>query len=41
MHRVGDTVLYVNRGLGMEPRPAPQMRFLARPQIVVVDVCPQ
>jgi len=41
MHRVGDTVLHINRGLGMEPRPAPQMRFLARPQIVVVDVCPQ
>jgi predicted MPP superfamily phosphohydrolase len=41
MHRVGDTVLYVNRGLGMEPRPAPQMRFLARPQIVVVDVLPE
>ena len=41
MHRVGDAVLYVNRGLGMEPRPAPQMRFFARPQIVVVDVRPQ
>lgn len=41
MHRVGDTVLYVNRGLGMEPRPAPQMRFFARPQIVVVDVRPE
>jgi predicted MPP superfamily phosphohydrolase len=41
LHRVGDTVLYVNRGLGMEPRPAPQMRFWARPQIVVVDVLPE
>ncbi len=41
MHRVGDTMLYVNRGLGMEPRPAPQMRLFARPQIVVFDVRPQ
>jgi hypothetical protein len=41
MHRVGDTVLYVNRGLGLEPRPAPQMRFFARPQIVVFDIRPE
>jgi predicted MPP superfamily phosphohydrolase len=41
MHRVGDTVLYVNRGLGMEPRPAPQIRFLARPEISVFDIRPK
>lgn len=41
MHRVGDTTLYVNRGLGLEPRPAPQIRLFARPQIVVFDVRPQ
>ncbi len=41
MYRVGDTVLYVNRGLGMEPRPAPQVRFLARPEIAVFDVLPR
>jgi hypothetical protein len=29
MHRVGDATLYVNRVLGMEPPPAPQIRFLA------------
>jgi len=40
MYHVGDTVLYVNRGLGMEPRPAPQMRFLARPEIAVFDILP-
>lgn len=41
LHRVGDTVLFVNRGLGMEPRPAPQIRFLARPQIAVFDILPE
>ncbi len=41
MHRVGDAVLYVNRGLGMEPWPAPQIRFLARPEISVFDIRPK
>ncbi|HNS19109.1 MAG TPA: metallophosphoesterase [Sedimentisphaerales bacterium] len=40
MYRVGGTVLYVNRGLGLEPRPAPQVRFLARPEIAVFDILP-
>lgn len=40
-YQVGDTVLYVNRGLGLEPRPAPQVRFLARPEITVFDICPE
>jgi len=40
-YQVGDTTLYVNRGLGMEPRPAPQIRFLARPEIAVFDILPQ
>jgi len=41
MYRVGDTTLYVNRGLGLEPRPAPQVRFLARPEIAVFDIFPE
>ncbi|MEN6575543.1 MAG: metallophosphoesterase [Phycisphaerales bacterium] len=41
LYRVGDTVLYVNRGLGLEPRPAPQVRFLARPEIAVFDILPE
>ncbi len=40
-YQVGDTMLYVNRGLGLEPRPAPQVRFLARPEITVFDICPE
>lgn len=41
LYRVGDTVLYVNRGLGLEPRPAPQIRFFARPEIAVFDILPE
>jgi uncharacterized protein len=41
LYRVGETVLYVNRGLGLEPRPAPQIRFLARPEIAVFDILPE
>jgi len=33
--------LYVNRGIGMEPLPAPQVRFLARPEISVFDIGPE
>jgi predicted MPP superfamily phosphohydrolase len=40
MYHVGQTVLYVNRGLGLEPRPAPRARFLARPEITVFDIVP-
>jgi predicted MPP superfamily phosphohydrolase len=41
LYRVGETTLYVNRGLGLEPRPGPQVRFLARPEIAVFDVVPE
>ena len=40
-YQVGKTALYVNRGLGMEPRPAPQIRFCARPEIAVFDIRPE
>jgi predicted MPP superfamily phosphohydrolase len=41
LYRVGQTWLYVNRGLGLEPRPGPQVRFLARPEIAVFDIVPE
>jgi len=41
LYRVGETTLYVNRGLGLEPRPGPQVRFLARPEIAVFDIVPE
>jgi len=41
LYRVGETTLYVNRGLGLEPRPGPQVRFLAKPEIAVFDIVPE
>jgi uncharacterized protein len=41
LYRVGATTLYVNRGLGLEQRPGPQVRFLARPEIAVFDIVPE
>lgn len=38
LYRVAQTALYVSRGLGMEPQPAPQLRFLCRPEIAVIDL---
>ncbi|MBN1659328.1 MAG: metallophosphoesterase [Anaerolineae bacterium] len=36
--QVGETTMYVSRGLGFEGGSAPRARFLARPEIVVVEV---
>ena len=41
MYAVGKTMLYVNRGIGLEPGPAPQVRFLARPEVTVFDIVPE
>jgi len=38
LHRVGDTYLYVSRGIGVEGDPAPRVRFAAPPELVVIDV---
>ena len=40
LHRVGESWLYVNRGIGMEGGRAPRMRFWARPEITVIDIAP-
>ena len=40
LHRVGDTWVYVNRGIGMEGGRTPRMRFWARPEITVIDIAP-
>ena len=37
-YQVGDTMLYVNRGVGMEGGTAPRVRFLCRPEIAVFDL---
>lgn len=40
LHRVGDTRLYVSRGIGMEGGPVPRVRFCARPEVAVIEVAP-
>jgi hypothetical protein len=41
LYRVGETHLYVNRGIGMEGGPAPRVRFWARPEVTVIEIAPQ
>jgi predicted MPP superfamily phosphohydrolase len=41
MYKVGDTTLYINRGIGMEGGCIPRVRFLARPEITIFDISPQ
>jgi len=33
--------LFVSRGIGMERENAPRLRFLCRPQLVVIDLLPE
>ena len=37
---VGDTMMYINRGIGMEGGRAPRVRFWARPEITVFNIVP-
>ncbi|HEY9714086.1 MAG TPA: metallophosphoesterase [Chroococcales cyanobacterium] len=38
---VGNTNLYVSRGVGMEGGGAPRIRFLCRPEVTIVDIKPK
>ncbi|SRR5579871_625554 len=38
LYRVGPTTMYVNRGIGLAKWPQPEVRFLARPELTVIDV---
>ncbi|MBD3388752.1 MAG: hypothetical protein GF416_06755 [Candidatus Altiarchaeales archaeon] len=40
-YNVGETTLYVNRGIGMEGGHMPRVRFLARPEVTVFNIKPQ
>ena len=40
LQREGRLWLYVNRGIGMEGRSAPRMRFLCRPEVTLIELCP-
>jgi len=35
LHKFGDTILYINRGIGNVVLP---LRFLSRPEITIIDV---
>lgn len=41
MYKVGDTLLYVNRGAGLDGGWFPKVRFFARPEIAVFDIVPE
>lgn len=38
---VGDTILYINRGIGMEGGIVPRVRFWARPEITIINIVPK
>lgn len=40
LYRVNQTSLYVSRGIGMEGGQAPRVRFLSRPEVAVLEICP-
>ena len=40
LYHVGNTALYVSRGIGMEGSIAPRIRFLCRPELAIIDVVP-
>jgi uncharacterized protein len=40
LYRVGETHLYVNRGIGMEGGKIPRVRFCARPEVTVIEIHP-
>ncbi|MBT3277860.1 MAG: hypothetical protein HN909_08785 [Phycisphaerales bacterium] len=37
-YQLGDTTLYIHRGIGMEGGRAPRIRFLARPEIALIEL---
>jgi predicted MPP superfamily phosphohydrolase len=37
-YQVGPTTLFVSRGVGVERKPAPRVRFLAPPEIVLLEL---
>jgi predicted MPP superfamily phosphohydrolase len=41
LYRVGNTDMYVSRGIGMEGGRAPRVRFLAKPEVTLIEVVPK
>lgn len=40
LYKLNDTWLYVNRGIGMDGGLTPRVRFLARPELTIIDLVP-
>lgn len=40
LYRLGKTWIYTSSGLGLEPSPAPHVRFLCRPEITLITIQP-
>jgi len=40
LYRVGETRLYVSRGIGMEGGKIPRVRFCSRPEVTVIEIHP-
>lgn len=38
LNKYGESLLYVNRGIGMEGGNAPRVRFFCRPEVAVIDI---
>jgi predicted MPP superfamily phosphohydrolase len=38
LYHEGETTMYVNRGIGLAKWPQPEVRFLARPELTVIDL---
>jgi predicted MPP superfamily phosphohydrolase len=41
LYHAGSLFVHTSRGFGLEPRPAPQVRFFCRPEITLIKVFPQ
>ena len=41
LYREEGTWLYVNRGIGLEGRFAPRVRFFARPEVTLIEISPR
>lgn len=41
LYRAGGMFIHTSRGLGLEPRPAPQVRFFCRPEATLIKIVPR
>jgi predicted MPP superfamily phosphohydrolase len=41
LHTMDDTHVYVNRGIGMEGGAVPRVRFMASPEVTLIELTPE